>query len=487
MPGTLLVSGVVPPAPGTYVTIRNTGEAPIIQGARGVVAVALPSDWGPLGENVRCASLAQVTQAFGTNATVETLRQALRGGAREVIGRRVGTGGTAPKVDLNDTSVAPLPAVTVTALSPTPRAFSLTVRDAPSNPTLLREVQLFEDLTTELERWSFAKGTTGGGEPAKFVAAVAAQGSQYVGAAIKAGYVLTNKALADVTNAALAGYAAPTVDATAWSNALDGLAQASWNTFVPASNDTTIHAAVQAWLDELWQSGSWVSGVVGEPSSVALATREAHAAAFNDFALSYVGGGFTDSAGNALDGYPAAGWYAGLDAGQALEEGPTRAVVRGAADVLGGVAGLDVAGSINSGMVAFTKNAAGQVVVLAGVTTFVTPSAVYDAGWKKLHRRRIRFGLVNDITATADQEVGLVPNFLPTVDEPFPTGLQLLLSPGRKILKEYIRRGLVLEGATLDLDPLQASTADEVFLAVNGDDIDLAERIVFGFGFRYSP
>ena len=67
------------------------------------------------------------------------------------------------------------------------------------------------------------------------------------------------------------------------------------------------------------------------------------------------------------------------------------------------------------------------------------------------------------------------------------TGLQLILSPGRKILADYIRRGLVLPGATLDLDPLQASVGDAAYFAVNGDDVDMAERLVFGFGFRYSP
>ena len=63
------------------------------------------------------------------------------------------------------------------------------------------------------------------------------------------------------------------------------------------TDDAVTHAVVQTYIDRVRNEGKRGIGVVGESTSVAMATRFANARAFNDPAIVYVANGFKGSDG----------------------------------------------------------------------------------------------------------------------------------------------------------------------------------------------
>ncbi|MBO8169347.1 MAG: phage tail sheath subtilisin-like domain-containing protein [Thermoanaerobacteraceae bacterium] len=472
MAGSVFQVGEQKIRPGVYVRVTNIGEPPEAIVPQGIVAALFRASWGPLGEVVYLDNADAVSNTFGSVGTVDTALEAFRGGCRKVVGYRLGSGGAKAAVTLQDTSATPVDVVTITAKYEGVRGndFAVTIRDSLTDNTK-RELLLYEGATL-LQTITFAKGTT---EPQDLVDAVNASNSPYITATKLAD---GNGVLATVTQQALTGGTDPTLDGTSYSNGLSAIEAIDWNVLAVDSEDPAIHATVQTYVDRVRSEGKRIIGVIGEPTSVDLATRLANAAAFNDPAIVYVANGFKGSDGAVREGYKAAARVAGMIASASITESLTHAAVRNATELVGALTNAEIEQAIQSGALVFSMSAQKQVQIEYGINTFVTPTADMDAGWKKIRRVRTRDNLMDRITAAWDPLIGKINNNS--------DGRATLIAAAQGIINRMVAEGALLDGTIYD-DPNNPPVGDSAWFMVAVDDLDSAEKVYITFGFRFSP
>ncbi|WP_027717299.1 phage tail sheath subtilisin-like domain-containing protein [Desulfovirgula thermocuniculi] len=458
--------------PGVYVRVTNIGEPPEAIIPQGIVAALFRASWGPLGQVTYLENADAVTATFGSSGTIDAALEAFRGGCRRVVGYRLGSGGAKAAITLKDTAATPADVVTITAKYEGVRGnnFKVTVRDSLTDTTK-RELLLYEGVTL-LQVITFAKGT---GEPQALVDAVNASNSPYITATKLAD---GNGVLATVTQQALTGGQDPTVDGASYSAGLSAIEAIDWNVLAVDSEDPATHVAVQTYIDRVRNEGKRVIAVVGEPTSVQLATRLANARVFNDPAIVYVANGFKGADGIIREGYKAAARVAGMIAAANITESLTHAVVKGATGLVGALTNAEIEQAIQSGALVFTLSAQKQVQIEYGINTFISPTATMDAGWRKIRRVRTRDNLMDRIAATWEPLVGKINNS--------PEGRATLIAVAQGVINKMIAEGALLSG-TIYEDPNNPPAGDSAWFVVAVDDLDSAEKVYITFGFRFSP
>src|SRR5205814_3089951 len=128
-----------------------------------------------------------------------------------------------------------------------------------------------------------------------------------------------------------------------------------WEVIAVDAEDSVMQGLVQSWIDRLNNEGSWVMTILGQPTTIPLATRLANARAMNDIAAALVVNGFTGADGAVREGYKAAARAAGMMASEDLEEALTYSVVQNAVGIYGNLANSDIINALNSGSIVFTK------------------------------------------------------------------------------------------------------------------------------------
>lgn len=472
MAGSVFQVGEQKIRPGVYVRVTSMGEIPEAIVPQGIVAALFQATWGPLGEVVRLENANAVTDTFGGGGTVDTAIEAFRGGCRQVVGYRLGSGGAKASVTLQDTATTPADVATITAKYEGTRGnnFTVTIRDSLTDATK-KELLLYEGATL-LQTITFAKGST---EPQDLVDAVNASNSPYITATKVAD---GNGEVATVTQQPLTGGVDPTADGDSYSTGLSAIEAIDWNVLAVDSEDAAIHATVQTYIDRVRSEGKRVLAVIGEPTSVSLSTRLTNSAAFNDYAIVYVANGFKGSDGAIREGYKAAARVAGMIAAADITDSLTHAVVRNATELVGALTNAEIEQAIQSGALVFTVNAQKQVQIEYGITTFVTPDADHDAGWKKIRRVRTRDNLIDRITQTWDPLIGKINNS--------PDGRATLIAAAQGVINKMIAEGALLDG-TIYEDPNNPPAGDSAWFVVAVDDLDSAEKVYITFGFRFSP
>jgi hypothetical protein len=393
--------------PGIYFRQENGGGNDTLGATNGIVGVAFKANWGPLGEIVTIDNPADITTLFGddsgSGSNTAILNAIFQGGASQVLAVRVGTGGTKAAITLKDTASTPADVVTLTAKYAGTRALSVTIKDSLSITTM-RECIIYAG-TTELSKVLFEKGSAG--EVDAIVAAINASEECVVTATkVAAG----NGLLAAVTQSTFttAGVS-PTITSTDYSNAFTLLEAAKWNTVCIDSDDTSIHALLAAFINRVNDAGLMGIAVLGEPTSVAYATRKSDAAAFNSENVVYCLNGFT-IAGVAYEGWKAAALVAGYIAFLPSNDSLTHKVIPNATGIVGALTNTQVVECLQSGCLVFTVSASGAVWVEQGINTLVTLRADQDAGWKKIRRTKTRFELIDRININSEGVIGNVNN-----------------------------------------------------------------------------
>jgi len=475
MAGSVFQVGEQKIRPGVYVRVTNIGEPPEAVVPQGIVAALFRASWGPLAQVTYLENADAVTATFGSAGTIDTALEAFRGGCRRVVGYRLGSGGAKASITLQDTAASPANVVTITAKYEGIRGnnFKVTVRDSLADATK-RELLLYEGVTL-LQTIEFAKGSSGDGEPAALVAAVNASNSPYITATKVAD---GNKTLAAVTGSSLSGGSDPTVNGESYSAGLSAIEAIDWNVLAVDSEDAATHTLVQAYIDRVRNEGKRAMAVVGEPTSVPLATRLANARAFNDPAIIYVGNGFKGSDGVTREGYKAAARVAGMTAAAQITESLTHYVVRGATELVGALTNAEIEQAIQSGALIFTMSAQKQIHIEYGINTFITVTADMDAGWKKIRRVKTRDNLMDRIAATWDPLIGKINNS--------PDGRATLIASAQGIINRMIAEGALLQGTIFE-DPNNPPQGDSAWFVVQVDDLDSAEKVYINFQFRFSP
>lgn len=475
MPGTVFQLGQTMVRPGFYFRVTNNSPAGASQ-PQGIVAALVRASWGPVGSVQKLSSPDAAKTMYGSNGTANAvINQNFAGGAQTVLSIRIGeSDGAGATISLADTTDGTAVQVVKLTLSvgEDGNKYTATVRDSLTDPTS-RQLIVYNGQTVA-QTFTFAKGETDDGEPASLVAAVTAANLNWISATKLAD---GNKTLAPITQSAFSDGTDPTVDAEAISNALDLLSTETWDVLCVDSDDPTIHAQVQAWIDNAWDNGQFGLATVGEPTSVDLATRQADAAGFNDFLISYALNGFVDANGSE-EGYLAAARLAGMIAAAPITSSMTHAIVSGATDVVGKLSNPDIIASEQSGAIVFTLNSNGAVQIDKGINTLVTPSADLDAGWKKIRRLKTRIYLMYTIAATWDPLVGKVDNDA--------DGQSTLIGAAQSVISDMVKMGALLDG-TVSLDPDNPPTGDSAWFTYAVDDIDSAEILYGTFGFEFAP
>ena len=472
MAGIVFRSGEQKVRPGVYIRVQNVGQPVVPALPNGIVAAVFRSNWGPIQTPTVIETAEVISEKFGVSASLDMLQEAFRGGCKKIVGVRVGGAGAPAQVTLTDSNNTPAQVVKITTKYPGTRGnnFTVTIRDSLAS-TNMKEFLLFEG-STQLLKLTFAKGTS---EPTNLVTVINESGNPYVVAEkLEDG----NGTVKNVSNTALQGGTDPTITNENVLSALTTLEAEDWNVLVVDSEDVTLFASIQAYIDRVRESGKRVMAVLSQPTTIDLVTRLATARSFNDPAIVFVLNGFEYSDGKVVEGYKAAGRVAGMIASADITESLTHAVVSGAVAVKGALSNTDIENAINNGAIAFTYNAQKQVQIEQGITTFITPTADMDMGWRKIRRVRTRDALIDRISATWDSLVGKINN-----DK---NGRATLLAAAQGVINQMVTEGALISG-TIYEDPANPPQGDSAWFVIQVDDTDSAEKLYLTFQFRFSP
>ena len=460
--------------PGIYFRTTNGSGTELIGARNGVVSVAFKANWGPLGEIVTLNSPSEIGDYYGddsgTGSNVAILEKIFMGGASQIKAVRVGAGGTNASTTLKDTTAdTAVDVIKLTAKYAGTRPLTVTIKDSLSVETQ-REC-IIHSGTKELTKVVFAKGS---GEADALVAAINANTAA----------IVTAQKLADGngTLAALAQQAfttpgvSPTVENTDYSNAFTVLESAQWNVLCVDTNDTAVHALVKAFISRANDAGLMGIAVVGEPTSVAYATRKGDAAAFNSENIVYVLNGFKID-GTVYEGFDAAAVAAGLLAYLPASDSPTHKVISGATEVVGPLTNTQVIECLQSGALVFTVSATGSVWIEQGINTLNQLSADQDAGWKKIRRTKTRFELIQRILENTEGIIGSVGN-----DS---NGRATFIAIANGVINQMIAENKLVSGEVTE-DPRNPAKGDSAWFIISVQDLDSIEKVYITYQFMFA-
>ena len=470
MAGEEWVLGQTKVRPGTYVRVVSEPSGETAGAERGIVATLFRSNWGPLGaiqvlEDER--QIAEFYGAGGAGGTTAVVREAFRGRARQIKALRLGTGGTKATLVLN-AGVTPKVTLTAKYEGVRPNGWTVTKRTSLADATQ-NELITFE-ASSVIETITY---TPGADDAAALVAAVNATsgGSRLWGATLNAA-----GAVDAVTQVAVAGGVDPTINGAALSAALGVIESEPFGVLVSDLEDATSHSTIDAWVERVRAQGKRIMAVVGEPTSVAAATRRTNAQAINNPAIVYVGNGFKTADGT-IEGRYSAARVAGMIASASITESLTNSVVDGATELVGALSNSEIEAMINSGVLTFSLNMRRRVVVEYGITSLTALEPDQDAGWKKIRRTRTRDLLIDQIVLDSEGLRGRINN-----DKP---GRDALVARMQGSINSLIRWGALVSG-TVIVDPANAPAGDTAWFVIAVDDNDSIEKVYLTFGFRFS-
>jgi hypothetical protein len=439
----------------------------------GIAAIVFRGNWGKIGEVMTFESANAATKALGNGGatgTVDGITELFNGGATTVLAVRLGSGGTNATATLKDGSAD---AITLTAKCVGSRAFSYMVRELLGDSTT-KEFVLIEGGTVR-EKIAFLAGD---GEVDALVKAIN-DNSAYFGAEKVVGYSGSGKVSVIAETAITAG-TDPTVTNESYSEAFVALEAYRWNAICVDTDETAVHALVAAYMNRIYQQGHMGFAVVGEPTTVAYADRVTHAAAFNDYNVIYVGGGWEDSTGAKYEGRKAVARITGMVAAVPANESLTHKVITGAVKPLEMLTNSQLENAIKNGMMAFSVSSAGTVWIDCGITTLVVPDANDDEGWKKIKRAKIRFEVMTRISDSIEPLIGKVNNDA--------DGRSNIMKLAQDVLNAMVaeRKLFADPEPYVKLDADNPATGDSAWFVVGADDIDSTEKSYFVYKFRYA-
>ena len=453
--------------PGVYRRYENVGASDTPGAIYGVFAIAVHADIGPLGtvSTFGKEDADDVKTMYGTGGTVDAIQALFDGGANEVNVYRLGTGGTKASVTLKDSNTTEL--VTLSTKSVTEKDFSVTIKSKLGS-TDTKQLLVYTG-TELLETIEYATDTA---DSAALVAAVT-ESSLYLDA-VK----VADGLVADVSNTKLTGGAAPTVNTESYSSAFTAFEPYKWNYLVLDTVDTTVHALVSAYMNRIFQEGALGVCILGEPTTVAFETRLAHATAFNNEKVIYLGSGYEDGDGNKIDGYLAIATQAGIIGSMESNESATHTTIPGAVNTLEVLKNSQYEDAIKGGMLLLSPNDEGQVWFDAAINTLVTPGKDQDDGWKKIRRTSTRFEMFDRIDRALAPLIGKVD-----CDD---IGVGDCVIKGQAVLDAMIAESKLKDGATFAEDTTKTRGSDYAYFVIAADDKDSLEKIYLTYQFRFT-
>lgn len=461
--------GEVKIRPGVYQRHTNSGFNAPVSSQDGYCAIPVQATWGPLGKVVRNIVPNDLIKTYGSGTygagyTVPAAAAMFEGGASVVYTYRMGTGGAKASKEITS-------GLTATAKYPGTMAVSVAVQEKLGDSTM-KKFQVYVG-TSMVEQFVFAADGTA--EGANLIAAAA--DSKYVDVT---GEAATVPVLA-VASGALDGGANPTVTNEDYSKAFAAFEPYWYNTIALDVDDTdmSLSLLLSTYLANSYKLGKMGVAVVGEKTTVEFETRCAHAKAFNDCKVVYLGGGWI-SGTEVKDGVMAICYTAGLIAATPSNQGIVHTVINGATELCESLTNAQLEDAILSGMLMVSMSNDGSIWYDSGINTLVTPDeATQDLGWKKIRRVKVRFEMIDRLDRTLAPKVGRVPAGT--------DGIADIIQAGQRVLDTMANNeGKLQPGALFIEDTGNPATGDSAWFIIQADDNDSLEKIYLHFQFRYS-
>lgn len=459
--------------PGLYQRYSNIGFDTLASARDGICAIPVKASWGPLGKVLKNTVASSLDKNYGSGTysetyTVPAAKAMFDGGASTVYTYRLGSGGEKASKELTT-------GLTATAKYPGTMALSVAVQTKLGDAT--KKQFIVYAGTKQVETFEFAADTKA--EGANLIAAVAK--SAYVDVVAADAAPATVPVLA-VASGALTGGEDPTVTNEDYSAAFAALEPYYYNTIaldVDDDENVSLSLLLQSYLDSAYKMGKLGIAVVGEKTDVAFEKRCAHAKAFNDAKVVYLGGGW--KVGDvSKDGVMAICYTAGVIASTPSNQGITHTVITGATELMESLTYAQYEEAILNGMLMVSLSADGSIWYDSGINTLTaTETGIEDAGWKKIRRVKVRFEMFDRLDRELMPKVGKI-----SADT---DGVADVIQAGQRVLDAMSQNeGKLFPGAVIAEDPDNPFEGDSAWFIIQADDIDSLEKIYLHYQFRYS-
>lgn len=460
--------------PGFYLVFQAAALAAIKPGARGVVAVPVKANWGPVREFVEITRESELLAIYGEDlvegaTAYKTIRMALLGGAKTVLAYRLADASAAKaSITLQDTSATPVNVLTLTTKYETTRPFKVTARTNPVDNT--KQDILLYDGTTLLRTFTFVKGA--GGVDAAVAAINNDAGNLWVTATKVAD---GNGTLAVVSGSAFSGgnngiSGVANVDYT---NAMTAFEAREFNIFtLDGATDSALQTSVKAWIERIRSEGKGVIGVMGGSSAADADPTQGNARSqsFNhESIVNVITSGILD--GVTYISAQVAPYIAGLIAGQKLSESITYAVTP-FDDVSPRLTHNQIVAALQAGSLVLVHDGE-KVKVEQGINTLTSLRQDQNNQWKKIRAIRVMDAINADLLkAASDNYIGKVNN-----DE---DGRIALINACKQYMETLLRGRLIERDYEVYLDPdyhPALAAPDEVYIKWEARITDTMEKV----------
>lgn len=450
--------------PGAYFNVDKNGDEDSFGAIDGVVIVVFKAMFGPVDTVTILKRGDDYTSIYGDGLTTDMIREALYGGAKKVICCRLdGTGGAAASVSLT----AATGKVKITAKHPGEMPLSVTVRNRLTDKD--RKECIIYTGTTEFEKVYFAVGDN---EAANLKNAFANSKNFAVTLEESAKGIVTN-----VNQTAFSGGKNPTVATANYSNAFSQVEKYFFNTICVDTEDTAVHALLQAFLDRIYETGRFGMGIIAEKDNKDLEERMKAAAGYNGENMIYILNPKVSINSGVLDGYQTAAGIAGIIAATPANQSVTHTVISRYTDLRELLTNTQIVKAEQNGCLVLSKSVDDEVWIDSGINTLVTPADNKDAGWKKIRRVKTRYELLYRMNAQVDALVGKVDNDV--------NGRATIVGKLQKIINDMIQEGKLVSGTVAESTTYTADT-DNCYFDIDVIDKDSAEHIYEFFKFRFN-
>lgn len=450
--------------PGSYFNVDKNGDDDSFGAIDGVVVAVFKATFGPVDKVTVLERGDDYTTIYGDGLTTDLIREVLYGGAKKVICCRLnGTGGAVASVSLT----AATGKVKITAKHPGEMPFSVTIRNRLTDKD--RKECIIYTGTTEFEKVYFSAGNN---EAASLVSAFANSKNFTANLEESAKGIMTN-----VNQAAFTGGKNPTVATANYSAAFSQAEKYFFNTICVDTEDTAVHALLQAFLDRIYETSQFGIGVVAEKDNKDLDERMNAAAGFDGENIVYVLNPKVFINEGTLDGYQTAGLIAGLIAATPANQAVTHMVITRYVDLVEPLTNTQIIKAELKGCLVLSKSTEDEVWIDAGINTLINLPDNKDKGWKKIRRVRTRYELLYRANAQSDALVGKV--------DPDKNGKATIIGKIQGIINAMIKEKKLTAG-TVTESTTYIADANNCYFDLDIIDKDSAEHIYSFYKFRFS-
>lgn len=461
-----------PIRPGFYNRFKAAALKRIQPGKRGIIAMPVKANWGPVKTIVSITSEKDLISNFGNNMSYTAYklgRLALLGQPKELLLYRLVDGNEeVASITLKDTTATPVDVLKIDTKYPTSREFNITVRTNIVDSSK-KDIVLYEG-TTQVYVFVALAGT--------IADVVASINSNQENLWIDATKIADgNGSLASISNQPLAGGNAGTSAVTndKYIDAMAAFESVKFNGFcLDGVTDSALQTSVKSWVERNRKNGKKIRAYLGGSKEETVAEANNKSKSFNYEGIHYVG-----AAGGILDGVdytPAesACYIAALGEGQDLKESLCNASTA-FQNVTKNLTDEEIKSTLQAGTIILRYDD-GAVVIEDDVNTLKSYGSDQNETWGYLRAIKFMDAVDEDTSLTGNRQyVGKVSNGR--------TGQLAVLSALKQYFETLESDGLI-EDFIVEIDEELQATAknDEFFWIWDAKYINVIKRI-YGTGY----